>query len=112
MYGFISLEPDGNTVSDITFYEHGETPGLGDQIAKPGWRALWQDKRIYDESGALRIEVVKGRVPAGDLLAAYRIDGISGATLTGNGVTHLIRYWLGDHGYGPYLRALREGKGT
>lgn len=112
MYGFISLEPDGNTVSDISFYEHGETPGLGDQIAKPRWRARWQDKRIYDESGALRIEVVKGRVPAGDPLAAYRVDGISGATLTGNGVTHLIRYWLGDHGYGPYLRALREGEGT
>lgn len=112
MYGFISVEADGNTVVDITFYDHGETPGLGDQIAKPAWRALWQNKRLYDESGVLQVEVVKGRVSADDPLAPYRVDGISGATLTGNGVTHLLRYWLGDHGYGPYLRTIREGDGT
>jgi Na+-transporting NADH:ubiquinone oxidoreductase subunit C len=36
------------------------------------------------------------------------VDGISGATLTGNGVTYLIQYWLGEHGYGPYLKEVRE----
>lgn len=112
MYGFISIESDGNTVADITFYDHGETPGLGDQITKPAWRSGWQGKRIYGPSGDVQIEVIKGRVPKEDPLASYRVDGISGATLTGNGVTHLVQYWLGDHGYGPYLRALREGGGT
>ena len=39
----------------------------------------------------------------------YEIDGISGATLTSNGVTNMIRYWLGENGYGPVLQKLREG---
>jgi Na+-transporting NADH:ubiquinone oxidoreductase subunit C len=111
LYGFLALRADGNTVADITFYAHGETPGLGDFIAKPGWRSLWRDKRLFDESGELRIRVVKGRVPANDPLVDYHVDGVSGATLTGNGVTNLMQYWLGDHGYGPYLRNLQRGEG-
>lgn len=104
MYGLIALEPDAQTVLGITFYEHGETPGLGDQVTDEAWRDLFQGKQAFDESGKLRIEVVKGRVAPGDPLAAHRVDGISGATLTGNGVTKLLHYWLGDHGYGPYLK--------
>jgi Na+-transporting NADH:ubiquinone oxidoreductase subunit C len=42
-------------------------------------------------------------------MADYHVDGVSGATLTGNGVTNLMQYWLGDHGYGPYLRNLQHG---
>ena len=110
MYGFLALKADGNTVADITFYAHGETPGLGDFIVKPAWRALWRDKRLFDESGDLKIEVIKGRVLAHDPLADYHVDGVSGATLTGNGVTKMMQYWLGDHGYGPYLRNLQRGE--
>jgi Na+-transporting NADH:ubiquinone oxidoreductase subunit C len=113
MYGFVAIEPDGNTIADITFYEHGETPGLGDFIAKPAWRGLWRDKHVFDESGVLRLQVVKGRVSPDDPLAEYHVDGVSGATLTGNGVTRMMQYWLGDHGYGPYLRKLQEeGEGS
>jgi Na+-transporting NADH:ubiquinone oxidoreductase subunit C len=110
LYGFLALEADGNTVADITFYAHGETPGLGDFISKPAWRELWRNKRVFDERGDLRIEVVKGRVPADDPLADYHVDGVSGATLTGNGVTKLLQHWLGNDGYGPYLRNLRQGE--
>jgi Na+-transporting NADH:ubiquinone oxidoreductase subunit C len=110
--GFLALEPDGNTVADIVFYSHGETAGIGDFISKPEWRARWPGKRAFDETGKLRLEVFKGRVAADDPLADYRVDGVSGATLTGNGVTNLIRYWLGDHGYGPYLRNIQLGGGT
>lgn len=110
MYGFISLESDGNSVVDLTFYEHGETPGLGDQIADPAWRAHWEGKQVRDDSGTLRLEVVKGSVSTDDPSRAYKVDGITGATLTGNGVTRLIHYWLGDHGYGPYLRRLEKGE--
>jgi Na+-transporting NADH:ubiquinone oxidoreductase subunit C len=113
MHGLLALEADGNTIADITFYEHGETPGLGDFVGKPAWRALWPGKRLVDEAGRLRVEVVKGRVSSDDPLADYHVDGVSGATLTGNGVTNLLQYWLGDHGYGPYLRKIREeGGGT
>jgi Na+-transporting NADH:ubiquinone oxidoreductase subunit C len=111
LYGFLALEPDGNTVADIVFYAHAETAGIGDFLTKDAWRAGWPGKRAYDETGELMLEVFKGRVAADDPLRDYRVDGVSGATLTGNGVTNLIRYWLGDHGYGPYLRNLR-GEGS
>lgn len=107
LYGFIAIEPDGNTVADLVFYSHGETAGIGDFLTKATWRAGWPGKRIYDDAGGLRLEVFKGRVAADDPLRDYRVDGVSGATLTGNGVTNLIRYWLGDHGYGPFLRRFR-----
>jgi Na+-transporting NADH:ubiquinone oxidoreductase subunit C len=109
MYGFLALEPDANTVADIVFYEHAETAGIGDFVGKPKWRARWPGKRVYDETGKPRIEVAKGRVSPHDPKAEYRVDGVSGATLTGNGVTNLLRYWLGDHGYGPFLENLRQG---
>jgi len=109
MYGFVALESDGNTIADITFYSHGETPGLGDFIDEPDWRALWRGKQVFDESGDVAIRVKKGRVSADDPRARFLVDGVSGATLTGNGVTNLMQYWFGEHGYGPYLRELRGG---
>jgi Na+-transporting NADH:ubiquinone oxidoreductase subunit C len=110
LYGFLALEADGNTVADITFYAHGETPGLGDFIVRPAWRELWRGKRAFDESGKLELQVVKGRVSADDPLADYHVDGVSGATLTGNGVSNMMTYWLGDHGYGPFLQAIQGGE--
>jgi Na+-transporting NADH:ubiquinone oxidoreductase subunit C len=112
LYGFLALQPDGNTVADLVFYAHGETAGIGDFLTKDEWQALWPGKRAFDEEGALRLEVFKGRVPADDPMAEYRVDGVSGATLTGNGVTRTLRYWLGDHGYGPYLRRIQQGEGS
>lgn len=108
IYGLLAVEPDANTIVGITFYEHGETPGLGDQISKRPWRDLWSGKQLFDESNELKIEVVKGRVPPDSPLAPYHVDGISGATLTGRGVTSTLRYWLGEHGYGPYLKRVRS----
>ena len=64
---------------------------------------------MYDGEGELRLRIVKGRVSADDPLADYQVDGVSGATLTGNGVSNLLRYWLGDHGFGPYLDKVRGG---
>ena len=109
LHGFVALEPDANTIADVTFYSHAETPGLGDFISKPGWLALWHGKEVFDASGDVAIRVAKGRVSADDRQAKYLVDGVSGATLTGNGVTNLMQYWFGDHGYGPYLHSLRGG---
>jgi Na+-transporting NADH:ubiquinone oxidoreductase subunit C len=108
MYGYLSLEPDGNTIRGLRFYEHGETPGLGDQIDKPDWRAQWSGKLLTDEYGVLRIEVVRGKVIAGDG-EKYQVDGLAGATLTGRGVTRLLQYWMGPHGFGPYLQKIATG---
>lgn len=102
LYGFLSLEADGNTVRGLRFYEHGETPGLGDQIDRADWLSQWPGKRVFGEGGDVRLEVIRGQVQAGPD-ADYQVDGMSGATLTGQGVTNLVRYWAGPHGFGPYL---------
>jgi Na+-transporting NADH:ubiquinone oxidoreductase subunit C len=109
MRGYLAVAPDGNTIKGIRFYEHGETPGLGDQIDKDDWRAQWAGKQLFGESSVPQIEVVRGFVLRGDSNpnAIHQVDGLSGATLTGNGVTRLVRHWTGPDGFGPYLESLR-----
>ncbi|MCG5051988.1 MAG: Na(+)-translocating NADH-quinone reductase subunit C [Myxococcales bacterium] len=110
MYGYLALEADGNTVKGITFYEHGETPGLGGEIENPLWQSLWPGRQIYDREGVPKLQVVKGQ--AGSVADdPYAIDGLSGATLTSRGVTGLVQFWLGENGYGPYVERLRAEKG-
>ena len=103
MYGFIALEEDGNTIQGLTFYKDGETPGLGGEINNPLWLAKWPNRKVYDESGEVEIHVIKGSAPPAQE-APYRVDGLSGATITSNGVTFALQFWLGDNGFGPYIR--------
>ena len=110
IYGYLALQNDGNTVQGLTFYEHAETPGLGGDIDKPRWRNLWVGKKIYGPEGAdghyPLIEVVKGGV---DLQQTdYQVDGLAGATLTSRGVSNMIKFWLGEQGYAPYLANLKK----
>ncbi|MCW8858144.1 MAG: Na(+)-translocating NADH-quinone reductase subunit C [Deltaproteobacteria bacterium] len=108
MYGFISLADDLTTVRGFSFYEHGETPGLGGEIDNPNWKNQWQGKRIYGENGELRIEVAKGTVDKNDPNAVYKADGLAGSTLTARGVDNLLKYWLGEDGYQPFLERLQQ----
>ncbi|MDH5323349.1 MAG: Na(+)-translocating NADH-quinone reductase subunit C, partial [Gammaproteobacteria bacterium] len=82
MYGYLALAPDGRTVIGLRFYQHAETPGLGDQVESAEWLAKWPGKQIFDDHGEVRIEVVRGQAGAGDDLV-HKVDGMSGATLTG-----------------------------
>ncbi|MGK2904797.1 MAG: Na(+)-translocating NADH-quinone reductase subunit C [Desulfuromonadales bacterium] len=110
MYGFVSLNADLSTVSGFAFYEHGETPGLGGEVDNPAWKAQWPGKRIYDDAGSTRIEVLKGTVDKNSDTAVYQVDGLAGATLTARGVGNLLKYWMGDNGYKPFLENLsKEG---
>nr|WP_305909409.1 Na(+)-translocating NADH-quinone reductase subunit C [Methylomarinum sp. Ch1-1]MDP4522316.1 Na(+)-translocating NADH-quinone reductase subunit C [Methylomarinum sp. Ch1-1] len=109
MYGFLALNNDLNTIAGITFYQHGETPGLGGEIENPKWQQSWRGKRAFNSAGEVIIEVVRGEVEANSPDAKHQIDSLSGATLTSRGVDNLIHYWLGEHGYGPLLDRLRQG---
>ncbi len=106
MYAFVAVETDGNTVSGITYYEQGETPGLGGEVENLSWRAQWVGKKLFDENHKPAIKVVKGGAPAG---SEHGVDGLSGATLTGNGVQGTFDFWLGDMGFGPFLAKVRDG---
>lgn len=107
MYGFLALGPDLRTVRGLAYYQHGETPGLGGEVDNPRWKALWPGREVFDPQGEPRIEVVRGS--AGPVESdPHRVDGLSGATITSRGVTAMLRFWLGEHGYGRYLERLRK----
>ena len=105
LYGYISIENDFNTVSGIEFYDHKETPGLGAEVDNPKWKAQWRGKKIY-KNNQVNLSVIKGKVEEGDSESLYKIDGLSGATITRRGVTNMGAYWFGESGYSSLLREL------
>ena len=108
MYGYVSLDADLTTIRGISFYEHGETPGLGGEIDNKKWQAGWQGKKMYSPSNTIALQVVKGKAPTTGDNAQYRIDGLSGATMTANGVNDLMHFWFGEHGFKPFLDHLKS----
>ena len=112
MYAFLSLDADANTIRGITFYEHGETAGLGGEIENKNWQESWSGKRVFDDDANIQLHVIKGPVDRERPEAVFEIDGISGATITVNGVTKMIRYWLGPDGFGPYLTQYKTAGGV
>lgn len=106
LYGFLALDGNAKSIAGISFYQQGETPGLGGEISNPRWQKQWQGKQAFDAKENVVIRVVKGEVRANSLEARYQVEGLSGATLTSRGVNNLVRYWLGDYGYGPFLKKI------
>lgn len=110
MYGFLALASDLQTIKGIGFYQHGETPGLGGEIENTNWQKQWVGKKVYDEDlKDVEFQVVKGSVDSGSDKSKYQVDGLSGATITSNGVTNMMRYWLGPDGFGPYIKNQKSG---
>jgi Na+-transporting NADH:ubiquinone oxidoreductase subunit C len=106
LYGFIALDADMQKIRGITFYEHGETPGLGGEIDNKNWKKKWtMDKLAFDDTGQVRIEVIRGNANPNSEEAKYQIDGLAGATITSQGVSRLVHYWLGEDGFKPFLEA-------
>ena len=111
MYGYLALESDGVTIRGITFYKHGETPGLGGEIEKEWFQANFKGKTIYSlkDQKLTPIVVARGKA-AGQFKGEesnYHVDGITAATLTGAGVTDMMNKWL--HIYEPYFAKIRKG---
>ena len=106
MYGYFAIEPDAITVKGITFYRHKETPGLGGEVDKEWFKNNFIGKRLVDNDGKLvSIEVIKGFVSDKDPEAYRKVDGISGATITGKGVTTFLKKDLNK--YEPYFKKIR-----
>ena len=107
LYGFIAIESDFNTVAGLGFYEHAETPGLGGEVDNPRWKSVWPGKQVYAQgSYTPEIGLIKGKAKK---VNVHDIDGLAGATLTSNGVTNLVKFWLGKNGFAPFLAKLKAG---
>lgn len=104
LYGFIALANDGDTVVGISYYQHGETPGLGGEVESDKFKNDWKGKEIYAD-GEPAIKLIKGAVGPSTPDAEHKVDGLSGATITSVGVQNMVNYWLGDDAFGPYLKA-------
>lgn len=116
LWGFVALDAQSlrQGASDIeicglTYYEHGETPGLGGEVDNPRWKAKWtQGKHVYNADWRVLLHVIKGPVDPQDPQANYKVDGLSGATLTSNGVTNMLAYWFSQHGFEPFLQKIHQ----
>jgi Na+-transporting NADH:ubiquinone oxidoreductase subunit C len=105
--GFVAIDavslsdgPASARVRGLTYYQHGETPGLGGEVDNPGWKAKWPGKRIFDSKWNVKLKVSKS--PRG----AHDVDALTGATITSNAVSNMLAFWLGPDGYGPFLKKL------
>ena len=100
LYGYFALDADNfSTVKGITFYKHKETPGLGAEISEKWFQSNFIGKEIYGDNILKSINVTKAGLA--DKTALHEVDGISGATITSNGVTNLLTRDLKR--YEPYF---------
>lgn len=109
LYGYFAIEPDAVTVRGITYYKHGETPGLGAEIEQDWFQGNFKGKKIWNakDNELQPISVVKGKVE--DFIPKdkqdFYVDGISGATMTTKGVTQMLQEWT--RAYEPFLSKKR-----
>lgn len=107
LWGFIALDvsqaeagPDQIFIQGLTYFEQKETPGLGGEVDNPRWKSKWAGKKAYDADWNVKIAVEKGAA------GIYEVDALSGATITSRGVSNMLKYWLSEEGFRPYLKEL------
>ncbi len=104
IWGYIAFEEDLTTIAGVVFDHKSETPGLGAKITEQEFQAKFVGRKAFDEAGQFVLRVVK----AGRAKSDNEIDGISGATLTTNGVDEMLREWLPL--YRPLLQKIKQEK--
>ena len=95
IWGYVALEPDMKTVKGVVFDHKAETPGLGARIADTDVESRYAGKAIYNDKGEPGIEMIKGEGNVDEAsLANYKVDGMSGATITGRGVNDMLKNYF------------------
>ncbi len=107
IYGFIAVKPDLNTIENVVFYEHGETPGIGDFVSAPEWVGKWHGKQVFNDDGKIALRIHKGSAKKGDI---HGIDGVSGATKTARGIQRAVTFWFGKEGYQAFFDKLKASE--
>ena len=99
IWGFMALNDDLNTVYGAVFDHKAETPGLGAEINQGFFQDPFVGQNIFKDDNLVSIKVIKGGAPEGD---KHGVDGISGGTITSDGVTDMLLERLIM--YEPYFR--------
>jgi Na+-transporting NADH:ubiquinone oxidoreductase subunit C len=104
IWGNIALEKDMNTIAGVDFDHKAETPGLGAEIKdNTAWKKQFIGKSIVDAAGDIRgVSVMKG----GAKDDVWQVDGISGATITADGVSEMLKRGLKY--YSPVLNKMKK----
>lgn len=109
IYGYLALDESLTTIVGVSFYKHGETPGLGGEIEQPWFQDQFKGRKVFDAGKPLPIMIAKGKASAETASGKHRVvvDGISGATLTGNGVMGFLNSDMKR--YEAYFKTARKG---
>ncbi|MDF0604724.1 Na(+)-translocating NADH-quinone reductase subunit C [Neisseriaceae bacterium TC5R-5] len=107
MYAFLALAADGNTIRAFRYYRQGETPGIGGEIQNPNWSRQFTGKQLFDPQGQPALRIIQSGAAPEDI---HGVDGVSGATATSVGVQNSFDFWLGEQGFGPFLKRVRAGE--
>jgi Na+-transporting NADH:ubiquinone oxidoreductase subunit C len=101
VYGFLALKTDRNTVKGVTFYKHGETPGLGAECDKEWFTSNFVGKTLKNDAGKPVFGVAKGKANTPNCKRfggiEHCVDGMSGATITSTGITELVQRATRDY---------------
>jgi Na+-transporting NADH:ubiquinone oxidoreductase subunit C len=104
IWGNIAVEEDFETLAGTAFDHKGETPGLGGEIKdNPAFSAQFVGKKLFDEKGKYTSIVVR---KGGARNQRYEVDGISGATITSDGVSEML--YRGIKYYEPYFNSIEQ----
>ncbi len=110
IWGFVALESDLNTIKGVSFGHKGETPGLGQRIDTKEIQNRYIGKKFFDDKGALvSIDMIKGETgtpEANAALGPHKVDGMSGATITGDGVDKMLTNYIDQ--YTNYFEKVRK----
>ena len=110
IWGFLALNTDLNTIEGVTFGHKGETPRLGARITEGGVQNRFQGKKIFDDSGefqSVSMQKGEGKDYSDD---NHKVDGLSGATITANGVNAMLENYL--KAYKAYFEKRKKNTST
>lgn len=90
IWGFVALKSDFNTIQGAKFDHAGETPGLGARITTEEIQSRFKGKTIFEAGNLVSVAIQKGEGhDYGN--EPHKVDGMSGATLTGKGVNNMLK---------------------
>lgn len=107
IWGYVALKEDINTIKGVKFDHKGETAGLGAEITTDWFQERFENEEVFNDEGEL-VGVIVTKGYSEDTKGDNRVDYISGATITGDGVTDMMQERLSR--YLPYFETKKKGK--